>query len=191
MVNRFQKIDRLSNRRLWISWAVKGSLSSWRPAFQKDSTSTAWVCCRKRHVCVRWCRSTTPCTPVHTENFFDLEPRGRARRGTYKGPYCMARLYVVAFSKNKRWVGRLANPPLCVYNPDSPQGTPLGLNPSSVQLSSLRERTAVSSAGHTVIFEHEHFRGRVPSQDGQADRGKTENAKFAKFEISKFQKTTI
>jgi hypothetical protein len=31
MVNRFQKIDRLSNRRLWMSRAVKGSLSAWRP----------------------------------------------------------------------------------------------------------------------------------------------------------------
>jgi hypothetical protein len=191
-MNRFQKIDRLSNRRLWISKPVKGSLSAWRPAFQKDSTSSAQVFCRKRHVCAGWCRSESPCTPVHTENFFDLDPFGRAQRGKYRGPYRMARLYVVAFSKQHRRVRHLANPLRCAYNPDSPLGAPpLGLNPSSVQLSSLRERTAVSSAGHTVIFEHEHFRGRVPSQDGQADRGKTENAKFAKFEISKFQKTTI
>jgi hypothetical protein len=51
MVNRFQKIDRLSNRRVWISRAVKGSLSAWCPCFQKDRTSTAGVSCRNRHVC--------------------------------------------------------------------------------------------------------------------------------------------
>jgi hypothetical protein len=49
MVNRFQKIERLSNRRLWISSTVKGSLSAWRPSFQKDGTCTAQVFCRKRH----------------------------------------------------------------------------------------------------------------------------------------------
>jgi hypothetical protein len=51
MVNRFQKIDRLSNRRLWISRPVKGSLSAWRPFFQKDSTSTAGKYRRLRSVC--------------------------------------------------------------------------------------------------------------------------------------------
>jgi hypothetical protein len=51
MVNRFQKIDRLSNRRLWISRAVKGSLSAWCPCFQKDSTSTAGKYRRLRSAC--------------------------------------------------------------------------------------------------------------------------------------------
>ena len=49
---------------------MKGSLSAWCPSFQKDSTSTAQVSCRKRHVCVGRCRSATPCTRVRTGNFF-------------------------------------------------------------------------------------------------------------------------
>jgi hypothetical protein len=70
MVNRFQKIDQLSNRRLWIAKAVKGSLFAWRPSFQKDSTSTARVSRRKRRVGARWCRSATLCTRVRMGNFF-------------------------------------------------------------------------------------------------------------------------
>jgi hypothetical protein len=99
----------------------------------------------------------------------------------------MARLYVVAFSKNKRWVGRLANPPLCVYNPDSPQGTPLGLNPSSVQLSSLRERTG-SLAGHKVIFEHEHWGGKFRLSPGGTGRPIAAKRKKPNPKNSKCQK---
>jgi hypothetical protein len=72
MVNRFQKIDRLSNRRLWISRVEKGSLSAWSPCFERDRTSTAHVFCRKRHVCARWCRSASPCAPARTGNFFAI-----------------------------------------------------------------------------------------------------------------------
>jgi hypothetical protein len=71
LVNRFQKIDRLSNRRLWISRAVKGSLSAWRPCFQKGSTSTAQVSGRKGHVCA-------PAFRIDHTDFFaaSLAPEG-------------------------------------------------------------------------------------------------------------------
>ena len=192
-VNRFQRLGRLSNRRLWIAKVAKGSLFAWRPAFHKDSTSTAQVFCRKRYVCVRSCRSAMPCTPVHTENFFDLDPFGRARRRTYRGPYCMARLYVVAFSKNKQQARRLlAETLLCVYNPDSPSGQAPRAQSliGPAQFASRTNWPFIS--GLKVIYEHEHFRGRVPSQPwwgGQADRGKTEKTKSEKFEMSKISKS--
>jgi hypothetical protein len=102
----------------------------------------------------------------------------------------MARLYVVAFLEKNRRVRYLANPLICVYNPDSPSGPPLGLTPSSFQLS-LLDYEPVSWA-QQVIYEHEHFKGRVPSLpvgDGRADRGKMQNFKFAKVEISKIVKS--
>jgi hypothetical protein len=46
----------------------------------------------------------------------------------------MARLYVAAFLKNDRQIRCLVKLPLRVYNPDSPSGTPLGLNPFIVPL---------------------------------------------------------
>ena len=84
MVNRFQKIDRLSNRQLWISRAVKGSLSAWCLCFQKDNTSTTHVFCRKRHVCAGLRRLAARRSANITQTFFDatslFAPEGRAGR---------------------------------------------------------------------------------------------------------------
>ena len=132
------------------------------------------------------------CDAVHSGahgKLFYLDPFGRAQRGTYRWPYCMARLYVVAFSKNKQQARRLAETLLCVYNPDSPSGQAPRAQSliGPAQFASRTNWPFIS--GLKVIYEHEHFRGRVPSQDGQADRGKTEKTKSEKFEMSKISKS--
>jgi hypothetical protein len=81
-LNRFQKIDRLSNRRLWIARAVKGGLCAWRPTFQKDSTSTADVSRRKRHVCAGLRRLAAGRSTKFTQTFYGCHFRlGRGQGG--------------------------------------------------------------------------------------------------------------
>jgi hypothetical protein len=70
MVNRFQKSGCLSNRRVWISKAEKGSLSAWRPSFQKDRPSTTCNNRRLRSVCARSVRDVAQRNRARRENYF-------------------------------------------------------------------------------------------------------------------------
>jgi hypothetical protein len=70
MVNRFRRLGRLSNRWLWISGALKGSLSAYCPCFQKDSTSTAGRYRRLRSVCACSVRYVVRRDPTRRTNYF-------------------------------------------------------------------------------------------------------------------------
>ena len=70
----------------------------------------------------------------------------------------MARLYVVAFSKQHRRVRHLANPLRCAYNPDSPLGAPplrLPISPSVAD--SIFRRFNVPSQ---IALHHHGFAGK-------------------------------
>jgi hypothetical protein len=79
-LNRFHNCRQLSNRnqrRTMIRGPgqVRASMAVLNGA--EDISATAKFVGRKRHVCVRLCRSATPCTPARTGNFFEVDPPRR------------------------------------------------------------------------------------------------------------------
>ena len=143
----------------------EGSLSAWRPAFQKDSTSTAHVSRRKRHVCVRWCRSATPGTGVRTENLFDLDPFGRAQRGNiqrvilYGQAVCRCVFEIQWMRQTLSQPAPLRLQPRLPPSLHAPRAQSL-----TVPARPLENEPALHMTGHRVIHEHGHFRRRVSPQ---------------------------
>jgi hypothetical protein len=132
------------------------------------------------------CMLVKVCDAVHSGahgKLFYLDPFGRAQRGTYRWPYCMARLYVVAFSEKNRRVRYLGNPLICVYNPDSPSGHAPG---AQSLIGPAQNELPFHQRGTRLSFNTNISGGEFRLSPGGTGRPMRQNKKdkFAKFEIS-------